>query len=303
MKILVFLLVIVTSLYAYSEQVVDPGYLPVNAEATYTGKNRPVVLVDAAHHNFHTLSGRYKPFAAVLESDGYVLKTNRLKFTEESLKEADVLVIVNALSEKNLNNWDLPNYSAFTREEIEVVYQWVKTGGSLFLIADHLPWPKASEELAEIFGFHFHNSYVEVIGQSEQYFELSDRSLAPHIILNGIKPNHKVDRVRGFMGQGFLIPPNAKPLMTFTKPAIALMPGKSFQFNESTPEISATGWHQAATLEMDQGRVVVFGEAGMFTAQIDSDANEVWKMGLNADGAKQNERFLLNVMLWLSRKI
>lgn len=79
------------------------------------------------------------------------------------------------------------------------------------------------------------------------------------------------------------------------------MPNKSWEFPDSTPEISVKGWHQGATLEFGQGRVVVFGEAAMFTAQVSGAMKR--KMGVIAHGAEQNERFLLNIMLWLSKSI
>jgi len=45
----------------------------------------------------------------------------------------------------------------------------------------------------------------------------------------------------------------------------------------------------------------VFGEAGMFTAQIVTEDNETWKMGMNADNALQNQQLLINIMRWLVR--
>ena len=39
----------------------------------------------------------------------------------------------------------------------------------------------------------------------------------------------------------------------------------------------------------------------MFTAQV--SGKEKMKMGVIAEGAEQNEQFLLNIMHWLSRKI
>jgi hypothetical protein len=46
-----------------------------------------------------------------------------------------------------------------------------------------------------------------------------------------------------------------------------------------------------------EGRVAMFGEAAMFTAQLRSDGS---KMGMNAPYAEQNYKFLLNVSHWLS---
>lgn len=300
MKNIILFLTVLISVTPHAEQVVDANYVPKNKTRTFS--NNQVVLIDEAHNNFHTIEGRYQPFANVLRSDGYVVKKSTQQFTLESLKNVDILVIANALSEKNINNQNLPNYSAFKRKEVEAVYNWVKKGGSLLLIADHLPWPKASDSLAAIFGFHFNNGYVEVVGNREQYFELSDASLAKHEILKGFNEAQSINKVRGFMGQAFLIPPSAKPLLVFSKEALAYMPSTAWEIEDDTPVISATGWYQGATLDFHEGRVAVFGEAGMFTSQIDIDDDGRWKMGLDAKGAEQNEQFLLNTMHWLSKK-
>ena len=58
---------------------------------------------------------------------------------------------------------------------------------------------------------------------------------------------------------------------------------------------------KGALLEVGKGRMAVFGEAGMFTAQIVTEDNETWKMGMNADTALQNQQLLLNIMRWLVR--
>ena len=293
--VLLFICLISGALHA--KQVVDLSFTPKNKN---TISKEIVVLIDEAHHNFHTLDGRYQPFAKVLKSAGYTVGKNINKFTSKSLENVDILVIANALAEKNVNNHDLPNYSAFTQKEVEVIHHWVKNGGALLLIADHLPWPKASESLASTFGFKFNNSYVEVLGNSEQYFEVVDQSLAELEIFHSKAGSAAITKVRSFMGQAFLSPPEAKPLLVFTKKSVAYMPAKVWDITDNTPTISAVGWHQGATLNFYKGRIAVFGEAGMFTAQIGTNRHEQWKMGMNAKGAEQNEQFLLNTMYWLS---
>jgi len=286
---------------AHAYQRGDFEFTPQNTQVTYTHDNAPVVFLDEAHHNFHTANGRYQPFTKILTSDGYVVKRNLLPFSAESLGGADILVISNALNEKNINNWDLPNYSAFTRAEVEAIYTWVQKGGSLFLIADHMPFPKASESLAAIFGFQFNNGYAKNLNNKAQLFTRLDGTLATHAIFSGSNKSHKVDTVKAFTGQAFLSPPNAKPLLIFDKYSVSSMPSKSWSFIKNTPKIPVDGWHQGATLEFGKGRIVVFGEAAMFTAQV--SGKQKFKMGVIAKGAEQNERFLLNIMLWLSKKI
>ena len=52
-------------------------------------------------------------------------------------------------------------------------------------------------------------------------------------------------------------------------------------------------------MKVGKGRVAVFGEAGMFTAQLAGPKQR--PMGMNAPEAKQNHQLLLNVMHWLTR--
>jgi hypothetical protein len=51
-------------------------------------------------------------------------------------------------------------------------------------------------------------------------------------------------------------------------------------------------------MKVGHGRVTVFGEAAIFSAQL---AGYKQPMGMNAPEAKQNHQLLLNVMHWLTR--
>ena len=293
--------VVFISLSINAQQLGDTSFKPKNSTRTFLLVESPLVLLDEAHNNFHTMDGRYRPFVDILKSDGYLVKKNKELFTKENLADVDILIVSNALSAKNVKNWSLPNYSAFSRDEIEAVYLWVKRGGSLFLIADHMPFPKAAEDMAAIFGFQFNNGYVKDLNNKAQLFEKNKGTLVDHPILKGTGLKEEINSVKAFTGQAFLSPPNAKPLLVFGESAISRMPSKSWGFPDDTPEIAVKGWNQGATLEFDKGRVVIFGEAAMFTAQVSSKSKR--KMGVIAKGAEQNEQFLLNIMLWLSRKI
>jgi hypothetical protein len=58
------------------------------------------------------------------------------------------------------------------------------------------------------------------------------------------------------------------------------------------------GWYQEAVLRRGEGRVAVFGEAAMFTSQ--RSGPEARPVGMSAPVAGQNERFLLNLVHWLT---
>ncbi|MFT4924424.1 MAG: hypothetical protein ACI8WB_000502 [Phenylobacterium sp.] len=282
-------------------QQADDNFTPANNPKTFLKDKPPLVYLDEAHYNYHTSDGRYGPFVEVLKSDGYLVKANKKQFTLDNLKSADILVIANALNKKNRSNGELPNYPAFESEEVEAVHQWVLNGGSLFLIADHMPWPKASEKLAAAFGFKFNNGHAFDPGNRSSIYGIKKGDLAEHVITNGIKSNDSVSKIRTFGGQAFQIPPSATSLLIFSQSAYSVMPNSPFDINTDTPKTSVGGWSQGAVLEVGKGRIAVFGEACMFTAQI--NINDKGKCGFLANGGEQNQQFLLNIMHWLSRLI
>ena len=77
-----------------------------------------------------------------------------------------------------------------------------------------------------------------------------------------------------------------------------MTPEGAFQFKPETPRVPVAGWCQGAVLGVGKGRVAIFGEAAMFTAQLAGPEKK--SMGMNAPEAAKNYQFLLNVMHWLS---
>ena len=69
-------------------------------------------------------------------------------------------MISNAIFGGDDAEWTLPTARAFTSEEIKVIVNWVRAGGSLLLIADHMPFPGGTEDLADEFGIIFLNGFA-----------------------------------------------------------------------------------------------------------------------------------------------
>jgi hypothetical protein len=61
---------------ADSDQQPEPDFTPKNTKNSFVGLNSPVVFIDEAHYNVHTINDRLKPFVQVLESDGYTVKAS-----------------------------------------------------------------------------------------------------------------------------------------------------------------------------------------------------------------------------------
>ena len=118
-----------------AQQVADTAFRPPIEKPTYPAGKGPVVLIDEAHFNFHTATGRYLPFAELLRRDGYVVKASGARFTAETLGAGRVLVISNAMNEKNRNDPNAPPLPAFTAQEVASVRDWVADGGALSRIA------------------------------------------------------------------------------------------------------------------------------------------------------------------------
>ena len=278
------------------QQRADSAFNPVLRSPAYPIGQGPRVVVDEAHHNFHTIQGRYASFAKLLRLDGYQVSSSTMRFSGESLAGIDVLVIANALHESNQNSWVLPTPSAFEPDEIQSVVAWVRKGGRLLLIADHMPFPGAAEALGRELGFRFGNGYAR--GPKQGIFRVSEGLLKQHPILDGRHSGESISAVRTFTGQAFKAVADVQPLLVFGKGHEMLLPQRAGRFDENTERVDVSGWYHAATRRLGEGRVLVFGEAALFSAQV--SGGDKRPMGLNAPGAEQNQQLCLNVMHWLT---
>ena len=190
----------------------------------------------------------------------------------------------------------MPTPSAFSAAEIRVLRDWVHQGGSLLLIADHMPFPGAATALGREFGFVFGNGYAS--GPAEGVFRKADGLLKEHAITVGRSNAEEVTAVRTFTGQAFQASGEAIPLIVFGEGHFMRLPKRANRFEEDTPSVKVDGWLHAAARRFGKGRVVVFGEAALFSAQISGSSKK--PMGMNAPGAEQNRQLCLNVLHWLS---
>lgn len=285
----------------FAQQVADPDFDTKVAKPAYP-KKHPKVFLDEAHHNFHTASGRYKPFADLISSDGYQVTPNKQKFSKKALKGCDVLVISNALGALAMGSPDAGN-PAFTEEECDAVRDWVRAGGNLLLIADHAPMGAANEKLGLRFGVEMSKGYTgdpanrdEVTGSDTFIkYNLDNKLLGDHPITRGRNAEEKISRVIAFTGQSLKGPEGSVAFMKLADTAIDLTPGPQGSEGKQTP---AAGRAQGIAFKYGKGRVVVMGEAGMLSAQLAGP--QKMKFGMNRPGI-DNRQLALNIMHWLSR--
>lgn len=283
---------------ASAQQVNDPDADVSVAHPDFAKDAGPVVAVDSGHNNFHTVSGRYQPFASLLRNDGFRVVDSNAPFTGDSLSSFKVLVISNALPAALVDHWALPPASAFSPAEIEALKAWVMGGGSLLLIADHRPFAGSARDLASAFGFRFEDGVVErdpMDGRTD-IFTLADRSLREDVVTRGRDAGASVTSLRTFTGSSFQAPAAARSIIVLPGGYMShqcLLPCQG-----SVPEFDVSGHLQGAVMPLGKGRVAVFGEAGMFSAQVIKGPNV--HFGFNARGAEQNKQFILNLMQWLA---
>lgn len=297
---------------AIAQQVVDTTYRPlVNAKRPPLKGRHSIVVIDEAHNNFHTASGRYLPFARLLEDAGYTVRPGTARYDSASLSSIGVLVVANAVNAANQEapNWQLPILPAFDSTEIASIAAWVKRGGSLWLIADHMPFAGATADLARTFGVIYFNGFAVPGGkpadpQTGDYpltFRSADGSLGR---LPGAPTAERIDSIVTFTGSAFRFAPGVRvgvdawPIITFRTPMRIWMPRVAWVFGDSVPWVSGDGLLQGAALRVGRGKVAVFGEAAMFSAQRKGAAR--MPMGMNAPAANQNARFVLAVAGWLA---
>lgn len=297
-------------------------YVVTVKQPTFAKGSGPRVLVDEAHNNYQTTVDRFKGFADLMQADGARVAALRQRISAATLANADILVICNALNERNatekktINKWMLPSPSAFDDEEIKALAAWLKNGGSLLLIADHMPFPGAAEKLADTLGVVLQNNFAF---DAAFTYKPNDMNLisfyrAPpsprtgilhaHPVVDGSREAERVPFVVSFTGHAFRVKPGVvhTPVMELGEGTKLAWPSDHVDISLKTPFASGVGLLQGAVLPYGYGRVAVFGEASMFSVNFAEWANN-YPTGFHNPDAPHNQQFILNVMHWLAKRI
>jgi hypothetical protein len=284
------------------EQPYDRSFDSRVTNPAYRG-NGPVVLYDEGHNNAHTTGTGYKPLADLVRNDGYTLGVSQQPITRETLNGVNVLVVAVARGANDTND-----SSAFSEAEAAVIEEWVSGAGALLLVTDHWPFGSADAPLARHLGVSMGAGFVEDSihydkqrGLSHIVFSADNGLLRDHPIVRGRNATERVRRVLTFTGQSVRGPADAVSFLTLSNSGTERPPGpaKAERVGGDTrvsmeycDPVSAVGGSQGLAVEMQSGRIVVLGEAGMLRAQRDRNAGLV---GMNAPGY-DNKQLALNIM-------
>lgn len=118
-------------------------------------------------------------------------------------------------------------------------------------------------------------------------------------VTRGRADDEKVTMVATFTGSAFKPPKEAIPVLVCGANSVSLETKKAPGITPGAPEVPIEGWCQGAVLQAGKGRVAVFGEAAMFSAQLAGP--QQMPVGMNSPQAPRNFQLLLNVMHWLTR--
>ena len=304
-----YLTIAVVLLLSSCQEYADSTYSE-SADSTFNDVANPVIVFAEGHNNFgdnrESFAGEMKQFLA---REGFELRQYMGAITREALKGASILHTDNALASLNQDNWTLPTPSAFTSEEISVIYNWVHNGGALLMVIEHMPFGGSYEDLAKAFNVETSNgfavderllsSYSEENISNAGWFVFSheNQSLGDHPTLAGRQPDERVLFLAADVGSAFLLPDRAVSLMTFGSDAISVEPAVSWKFDSATPRRSVSGWSQGGVMKVGKGRLVVLGDNFLIIppSQLGSEKEVVF--------GRYNPQFTVNVYRWLSGQL
>ena len=292
-------------------QLPDPAYVPNVPAPEYAPA--PIVLFDHGHNNFHRVDQRYNGFRDLLTADGYNVRAIDGQFAAVDVStglpaqtvfdnekgKARMLVIANACGiVYQTYPCDTTN-PALTDLEVSKIITWVRGGGSLLLIFDHTPFNQVTN-LTSALGIDIVGSgYATYNGIGKIDFPRNAGLNQNSVIANGRSANEVINQVRVFTGSAFRL--SATPAQNAIYQPLLTLPSGAI----SSGGESVAGAYMGMAMRLGAGRVYVSSEAGMFSAQVqtDSTGRVASYMGINDPGAAYNAQYLLNIVHWLEGKL
>ena len=265
-----------------SELTVDESFDPAIASPAYKAGKGPVILVDQQHRNVVSLASYFGPVGRFLAKDGYQVRPLSEPLRDASLKNARIVVIINAQAPQGSPE----NASAFGDAEMASLDAWVQRGGGLLFVADRAPFGGPASALGKRFGVALDNNTILRHGPDGK----PDGVLSLDVKIDG-DPKHPtlqgISRLVYVVGESLRGP---GPILRAPKDTYS---GATM----NTPDgPAAVGKPLALAFSHGAGRVVVIGDAGIVSAfgSVEGPAHR----GISE---ADNAPFLRNVMRWLAR--
>lgn len=304
-----FAAIVAATSFASGQQVNDARFDFQNARPAFPRDSGPTICIDEAHHNVHTVSQLYAPFAGILRSDGFRVSRFAQSLTSEALNACNILVLGSgrATSAQSVDFWPYPHASAYSPREVDAVVRWVRSGGALLLIWDHAPATGAAAGLANLLGVQTLDAWADATpqGRYPEIFRREDGLLADHAILRGRSRTEQIDSLATHGGGAFFPSRSIRPVLIYGREGTAWVrlgdmgQGLSGIPEAAWPRFDIQGWLLAGTREWEQGRIVFLGDSTACTAQL-YGADSI-PIAMSHPSGRQNPQFCLNLIRWLAR--
>ena len=270
-------------------------------EPTYEKEKGPKILLDGAHHNFFIQWDFIKPFSDLAKADGYQTVVDSLKFTPDYLERFDIVMIISALPFDFATKNEVTDEITFTINEINNLYNWVNSGGSLLVFSEHAPLDQAINPLLKRFGVESSigvtidsMNYNKEIG-NPGWIEFSNQNGGlrnKHPILNGRNKEEKITKLMTFGGSA-LTGKGYTNLLALSETSENIV-----HYTGVGP--SGKGNSQGLAGEIGRGKVVALGDSNGFVAMLfDEDDGSKQAAGMNLEEYDWKQ-FVLNTLHWLS---
>ncbi len=298
--------VLASALYILVTALVPPEL----AETDTSQSTQPTILFDLGHNNYGANKAD-QTFYGFLRDHGFAVRNLHGPITDSALDGIIVFHTSNALARINIDNWSLPNPSAFTPDEIAVLLEWVQRGGSLLMVIEHMPFGGSYNDLARAIGFEVSNGFAVDSSLLDDYseeniaeagallFRRGTGEISDHLIVTGQSPYGQIEHLATDCGSAIRLPSHAASLITLGADVVSLEPATSWAFTVDTPRRSVAGWSQAGVLEYGEGRIAVLGDNFLISAPglLDPPYIEIEQ---EAELGAHNHKFTLNLYRWLS---
>jgi len=303
MKKLILLLLFVPLLSFGQEQNYPykwPMYNDTNVnleveDPTFEINDGPLIMFDSTHKNFFIQSHLIKPLVDLLINDGYRVSFLDKEFSNSSLSQASVLVVITALPFDFATENSAADKNTFSENELDELQNWVTDGGSLLAFSEHAPFDQAINPLLRKFDIESSiGTTVDTINYESKYgpgmIKFENKNLnTNHPIVNG---KYKVEKLVSFGGSA---------LLGSKYENILKLDESSFNVKHSTgigPE--GKGNSQGLAGMYGSGKIAAFGDSNGFTAMVfNMDDGTKMYAGMNTEGYDW-KNFVLNTFRWLA---
>ena len=293
----IFLLTFLFSSYCLQAQMInDPSFDSKVLQPFYKNAQGPKVLIDGGHHNFFIQRSLMNPFIDLVKSDGYNPQIDSLPITKKHLSTYDIVVLNPAYPFDYGTKKELGDLKAYSKEEIDHVYNYVNKGGSLLILTEKSPMINAMEPLLNKFGITAtYGTIADTLHQDKQfgknvihYSKENGMLTVNHPILKGRNASEEINHIVMITGSAF----KGKDYINILPTSSAAQMGNAGVFTpvEQGSSVGLAG-------KVGKGKLVILSDTEIFIAML--FGKDKVKVGMQMPNYDLKQ-FALNIMHWLS---